>query len=239
MKSINGFIIFLLVLILISSLTFAVGSQGSNQSGKGTESNESDQGQQIQIEQETQNMGEEENLTIREQLRARNVSELKQMIQERQQEMNQELQNLGEDKQKVYQNQNRVMLAVHALLSMENLTGGIGRNISQIAREFNNSVQATIRAEERIQIRNWFVRIFAGGDEGAANDIEQEINRNNERIRELIQLKENCSCDEEVRAMLQEQIQNMEQEQNRLQNLAQNEKKDKGIFGWMFGWLKK
>jgi hypothetical protein len=115
------------------------------------------------------------------------------------------------------------------------LTGDIGRNVSQIAREFNNSVQATIRAEERIQTRNWLVRFFVGGDREAAEDIEQEVNRNRQRIQELKQLREECDCDEEVRNMLQEQIQNMEQEQNRLQQSAQNEKKDKGIFGWLFG----
>jgi hypothetical protein len=206
-------ITFLIVLILISSIVLAQGQKG---------------------QQETQNIGEEENLTIREQLRARNVTELRQMIQERQQIMNQEIQNLGEGQQNIYQNQNRVRLAVHALLAMENLTGGIGRNVSQIAREFNNSVQATIRAEERIQTRNWLVRFFIGGDEEAAGNIEQETNRNRERIQELRRLREECDCDEEIRAMLQEQIQNMEQEQNRLQQLAQNEKANKGLFGWLW-----
>jgi hypothetical protein len=206
-------ITFLIVLILISSIVLAQGQKG---------------------QQETQNIGEEENLTIREQLRARNVTELRQMIQERQQIMNQEIQNLGEGQQNIYQNQNRVRLAVHALLAMENLTGGIGRNVSQIAREFNNSVQATIRAEERIQTRNWLVRFFVGGDEEAAGNMEQEVNRNRERIQELRRLREECDCDEEIRAMLQEQIQNMEQEQNRLQQLAQNEKANKGLFGWLW-----
>jgi hypothetical protein len=208
-------ITFLIVSILISSIVLAQGQQG---------------------QQETQNIGEEKNLTIRqtEQLRARNITELKQMIQERQQIMNQEMQNLGEGQQNVYQNQNRVRLAVHALLAMENLTGGIGRNVSQIAREFNNSVQATIRAEERIQTRNWLVRFFVGGDEEAAGNMEQEVNRNRERIQELRRLREECDCDEEIRAMLQEQIQNMEQEQNRLQQLAQNEKANKGLFGWLW-----
>ncbi|MCK9307901.1 MAG: hypothetical protein M0P17_10290, partial [Methanoculleus sp.] len=33
---------------------------------------------------------------------------------------------------------NRVRLAVHALLAAENRTGGIGQNVSAIAREVNN-----------------------------------------------------------------------------------------------------
>jgi phosphatidate phosphatase PAH1 len=235
-------IIALLVLTLIMHVVFAQGQQGGQQSGTGQQQtgqeteNETGQGQQVQTGQETQNQGEEENLMIqqREQLMARNATELRQMIQERKQEMNQEMQSLGEQQQKVYQNQNRLREAVHVLLAMENLTGGIGRNVSQIAREFNNSVQATIRAEERIQTRNMLIRFFFGGDEVAAGETEQEVNRNRLRIQELKRLMQECECDEEIRAMMQEQIQNMEQEQNRLQELAQNEKKSKGLFGWLW-----
>ncbi len=221
----------MLVLILIIPLVLGQGQQ----SGQGT-GNETGQGQQVQTEQQTENQGENETLMIqqKEQLRARNATELRQMVQEMQQEMNQEMQGLKEELKEMYQNQNRVRLAVHALLAMENLTGGIGRNISQIAREFNNSIQATIRAEERIQTRNMLMRFFFGGDEQAAEEMEQEVNRNRERIQELRRLMQDCECDEEVKAMLQEQIQNMEMEQNRIQELAQNEKKSKGIFGWLW-----
>ncbi len=210
-----------------------LGFQGE---GQGTKQNQTGQGQQVQTEQETQNQGEEGNLTIqqREQLRVGNATEVRQMIQERQQEMNQEMQTLGKEIQNVYQNQNRVRLAVHVLLTMENLTSGIGRNVSQIAREFNNSVQATIRTEERIQTRNMLLRFFLGGDEEAAQEMEQEVNQNRVRIQQLKQLVEECDCDDEIKAMLQEQIKNMEQEQNRLQELAQNEKKSKGLFGWLW-----
>ena len=100
--------------------------------------------------------------------------------------------------------------------------------------EFNNSVQATIRAEERIQTRNFILSFFFGGDEQAAGEIEQEVNMNQERIQELTQLMNQCECDNEVKAMLQEQIQNMEQEQNRLQELAQEQKKSKGLLGWLW-----
>lgn len=168
------------------------------------------------------------------QLRVETASELREMVQERNQEMINEINASRGVLKNVYQNQNRVRLAVHTLLAAENLTGGIGRNISQIAREFNNSVQATIRAEERIETRNMLLRFFLGGDEGAAQEMEQEVNQNRVRIQQLKQLMEECDCDDEVKAMLQEQIQNMEQEQNRLQELAQNEKQSKGIFGWLW-----
>ena len=45
---------------------------------------------------------------------------------------------------------------------------------------------------------------------------------------------EQCECSEEVKSMVQEQIQNLEEEQNRLKQLAEEEKQNKGIFGWLF-----
>jgi len=210
----------LLILVLTSPIVFATGQQGNNsdinQTGQGD-------GQDEQIYNTTQN-----------QTKARNKDELKQMIQEKKDELKEELNQLRAQQKEIHQNQNQVRVAVHALLAMENLTGGIGKNVSAIAREFNNSVQSTIRAEEKIQNRNALVKMFIGGDEDAANEIEQEVTQNQERIQELTQLMEQCDCDEEVKAILQEQIQNMEQEQTRLQQLAQNEKQNKGIFGWIW-----
>lgn len=183
-------------------------------------------------EKGNQNQSQDE-IQQREQVRARTTNELRTMIQEKQQEMNQEVQSFGEKQQKVYQNQNEVRLAVHSLLAMEDLVGGIGPQVSQIAKDFDNSVQATIQAEEIIQNRNMIVRFFSGGDQEAAGEIEREVNQNNLRVQQLKQLREQCDCDEEIKNMFQEQIQNMEQEQNRLQQLAEKEKQAKGIWGWI------
>lgn len=236
----------LLTLLLISSVVLAQGQQGSQDSATGTMNSEQSQqgqgngqGQQIQTEQQTQNQGDEDTIMIqeREQTRLRTREELQQMIQERTQEMAQEMQTLKPVQQKVYQNQNTVRLAVQSLLEMKDSIGGIGPQVSQIAQEFDNSVQATIRSEEKIQTRNRVIRFFVGGDKDTATAIEQEVNRNRERIQQLNQLMEQSECEEGVKAMLQEQINNMEQEQNRLQQLAQNEKQYKWLFGRLFNWL--
>ena len=166
--------------------------------------------------------------------RVRTAAHVRQVVRLRQRVMNQSLENITPRFRNIYKNQNRVRLAVHALLAMENLTGGIGRNISQIAREFNNSVRATIRAEERVQKRNALQRFFAGGDNEAAEEIEQKVNQNRQMVEQLKQLREQCECGSEVKALMQEQIQNMEQEQTRLQSLAQGEKASKGLFGWLW-----
>jgi len=169
-------------------------------------------------------------------VKAETKEQLKLMIQEKKEEFKKELNENGNKlKQKVFKNQNRVREAVHALLAMEGLSGGIGKNISVIAKEFNNSVEKTIKAEEKIQKRNVLARFFAGGDNEAAEELELELNQNKERIKELKQLREQCDCqDEEIKEMMQEQIQEMEQEHTRLKELAAKEKKSKGLLGWMW-----
>lgn len=236
----------ILILLVLSISVFA--QQGANDTGitddKGSDvatptlyaekqpkltGDDSNQTKEQTTEQEqTRNEAEQE------QIRTQQRTEVQNQIQTQKQALDDELKGMSEKEQKVYRNQNTVREAVHALLAMENLTGGIGKNVSAIAREFNNSVQATIRAEERIETRSAFRRFFAGGDHDAAQELEAETQQNQERIQELKKLKDSCDCDEETQNMMQEQIQNMEQEQTRLKSLADKEKKSKGMFGWIW-----
>jgi predicted RNase H-related nuclease YkuK (DUF458 family) len=166
-----------------------------------------------------------------EQVQLEKVREISQEIKQR---LESETQIKTGIEQKVYKNQNEVRVAVHTLLAMEDLVGGIGKNISQIAREFNNSIQSAIRAEEKIEKRSKLTRFFVGGDEQAARDLEQQVTQNQVRIQELKKYAGECNCSEEVKAILQEQIQAMEREQTRLIELANKEKQSKGIFGLLW-----
>ncbi|BBL67468.1 hypothetical protein [Methanoculleus chikugoensis] len=127
---------------------------------------------------------------------------------------------------------NQVRLAVHALLGAENRSGGIGQNISAIAREVNNSVQKTFEAEEQIRARHGFIRSLFGGDTEAARLIEEETQRNRERATELRCLIGNCTCDDATRTMLREQVRTIEQEQDRLRTIASEEMQVRGLFSW-------
>ena len=189
-----------------------------------------------QVQQETQNVGENETIRVqqREEVRVQNASELHEMLEQREREMNQELQTLDEPLQLVYQNQNRVRLTVESLMATADLAGELGPQMVQLAEELNASVNATIRAEERIQTRNTVVRFLFGGDAEAARELEQQGTQNQERFRELQALLGECACDAEVRAILQEQLQNAEQEQFRLQQVAANELQAKGLLGWLW-----
>ncbi len=189
---------------------------------------------QTNIEQQTKTQEQLKNEAEQEQIRTQQRTEVQNQIQTQKQQLAQEINAMPQREQKVYRNQNTVREAVHALLAMENLTGGIGKNISAIAKEFNNSIQSTIRAEQRIETRNALTKFFAGGDHDAAQILENEMIQNQERIQELKRLKDSCDCNEETKNMMQEQITKMEQEQTRLKALADKEKKSKGLLGWMW-----
>lgn len=129
---------------------------------------------------------------------------------------------------------NAVRVAVHSFLALGEMDGGIGRNVSLIAREFNNSVQASIRAEERIQERNQFMTLLFGGDRGASETLLQETRENQQRIRQMEHLIATCNCTNETKTILREQLQALEQEQARLRDLALQEQNQTGLFGWMW-----
>jgi len=203
--------------------------------------------QQTQTQQQLQNQGEDTANQIRQQttvqqeevLKVKNIAELKEAISQKRQELKQELSEKTEKEQKVYQNQNQVREAVHALLSAEGLAGGIGQQVSAIAREFNNSVEKTIQAEKKIQERGWLKRLLSGGDKASAEEIDKEVKMTQGKVQQLLSLKETCQCSDEVKNIIQEQIQNIEKEQTRLQEIAKSENSAKGIWGWFKGLFSK
>lgn len=215
------------LLVLTISLASA---QGQGPNNPGADMNDSQMTTQTQEPEQESEQPEDRMM----QGLAHTPAEVREMIQQRQQEMQQQMEEMQNRARNVYQNQNRVRLAVHSLLAMKNMTGGIGPQVSEIAREFNNSVQETIQAEEQIQSKSGFARFFSGGNEKAAEQLEQRTQQNMERVQQLQQLREECNCSEDVKQLMQEQIQNMEQEQERLQQLAQKEKRSKGVFGWLW-----
>lgn len=219
----------LFILVLMSSLVIAAGNQSrdinvNDVKGQGQESGNDSAltgkaGDGLrEIKQERVNVSEE----------------VRQKVIERQQEIDQELKGMSVNEQKVFSNQNAVMLAVHALLALENRTGGIGPQISAIAKEFNNSVKSTLDAETKVENRSSFARFFAGGDKKAALEIEEKVKQNKVMIQQLKNLKEQYSGSDDVKELMQQQILTMESEQDRLTQLADKEKNSKGMFGWLW-----
>lgn len=163
------------------------------------------------------------------------VEEIKNRIVEKKQMLELRLQNISNrDKQKIFRNQNRVREAVMTLLALRNVTNmtGIGKNISVIARSFNNSLSKTTKAEEAIQNRKGITRFLFGGDEKAATTIQAELNNNRVMLKKLEKLK--MRYDPEFQSLIDEKIGLIKLEQDRLMQLVEKEKGDKGLLGWLF-----
>jgi gas vesicle protein len=166
---------------------------------------------------------------------ARNISELRDSKRQQLEDLNKSLQNETPERRNLVKNQNEVRIAVHTLLSMENRTGGIGQNVSAIAREFNNSVNISENLEEKIRERSGIMRVFIGGDRDAAGQLANITTQNQARIQKIQQLINTATLDPDVRVFLEEQLQAMQSEETRLEQLATREQQDRGLFGSLLG----
>ncbi len=211
----------LICLVLIAPLAGAAGSDGmgsgqDSQGGMDGQDGPGGGGQQVQMK-------------VCEAGQACNGTQLQQMVVERQQ-----LLITGEEQQ--LSQQNALQLAVHAVNISQGLLGENGTRMFQLANQVNASYQLAVNSEQQIQNRNSIVRFFMGGDSEAADEILQQMEQNQIRIQEMNQIIDACDdCDPQTVAVLQEQMQNLLQEQNRLQQLAQDEKDYRGLFGWFTG----
>jgi uncharacterized protein (DUF885 family) len=164
----------------------------------------------------------------------RTISEVREDHNKSHESLNATLRNVSSGERDRIKNENEVRLAVNTLLETEDLSGGIGRNVSAIARDFNNSASSARQLEDRIQTRNSFIRLLFGGDRDAARELANLTARNQARIVELHQLMSSATLDAEVRAMMEDQVRIMQKEQDRLQQLADTAGGDRGLFGWFW-----
>ena len=161
----------------------------------------------------------------------RSIAEVRENRHKNIENLNATLRNISSMERERVKNENEVRIAVTTLLDVEDLSGGIGRNVSAIARDFNNSASSMRKLEDRIQSRNSVVRLLFGGDREAARELAAETARNNARIVELQQLINSASLDTEIRATIEDQVRIIKLEQERLQQLSTREQEDRGLFG--------
>lgn len=165
----------------------------------------------------------------------RSLIELQSKIEQNRQDLDQdEASTTPEDKDMVKRT-NPVRLAVHALLDSKDLLGGIGPQVSEIAKEMNDSLATTTESERRIQSRGFFTRFLFGGDKNAAEIISQIVARNQQLIASLTTLLSQATISADMRTTLNAQITALEDAQIRLQDLALREQHSWGVFSWRFG----
>ena len=204
---------------------------------------------QVNTQQQTSNQGNNSNIGVQQQTQVNqndgNISvtpqntqnqnqtgsnreqQIRLVIQQKTQEVNSTMGNS-------LQNQKMAQVAVQTMEATALMFGTAEENVSGLTAQIMNSLEITFRAEEQINNRNGIVKFIAGGDDASAELIEQQTIRNEERIRELNIILQESDFDPQTKAILQEQIRNIEQEQLRLNTLAEEQKNNKGLLGWLW-----
>jgi len=166
---------------------------------------------------------------------ARSLEQLKRMIQERREMLDDEEASTTPEVRRLFNGAKSMSVAVHALLASRDLLGGgIGEQVSDIARRVDDSAATTTNAEARIQSRGFLTKLLFGGDKTAANIISQEVAQNQERIDVLTALLSQANVPVDIQTELNAQITALKEAQARLESVAQGEKKAWGIFSWRF-----
>jgi len=165
---------------------------------------------------------------------ATSLSDLKLKIELRKQELEHEAASTSPEHRAIVENANQVRLAVHTLLSSRDLLRGIGSQVSEIAKEMNDSVATTTSVEAKLQARGILMRIFFGGDAVAADVIAQQVAQNQQRIDDLTKLLNEVNVSADIQVTLKAQIAAIQEAQKRLQDLAQREQNAWGLFSWRF-----
>ena len=176
-----------------------------------------------------------ENSGDREHMLVSNVTAFEDEIHALEQEYTQAMAGSPGEIRDILAHQSGVQVGVDSFLLVKSQMGSSGPDISALAQQFNASFTSTAQAEEQIRKRDSITRLFMGGDRTATRIIDTEVSGNQVRILQLNQMLDQCiNCTPGVKAVLQQQIQTMEQEQARLSGIAQKEHSDTGLFGWLF-----
>ncbi len=162
-------------------------------------------------------------------------AELRNAIRTRQQMQAEEVQTLPSHARVRYAHENQVRNAVFALLAAENMTG-IGPLVAEVAREYNASINVQWRDEMALEQRSGIMLMLFGGEREAANRIRMQAEENERRIEEIRGIiLTSSSTDPALSTILLEELEQMEEEQQRLNERAEIEEQKRGIFSWFFG----
>lgn len=127
---------------------------------------------------------------------------------------------------------NEVAMFVHNLKAIGEMEGGIGQQVSVVAQAQNDSQSRVENSIKKVSERNKIVKFLFGPNYGSIKEIKAEIAENRNRIKALTEVM-NQITDQGVKLALQNQIQLLEQQNNKLQSLVAKNEKTASVFGWL------
>jgi hypothetical protein len=119
------------------------------------------------------------------------------------------------------------------LLTTQEAAGGIGEQISQVAREQKEAQEEIEKEVESLEARSVWLERLIGPNYKAVKNLKQQVERNKLRIQQLEQLQGQL-IDEADRNRIQEAIQAISELNNVLEDQIRIKEQVGSIFGWLF-----
>lgn len=125
-----------------------------------------------------------------------------------------------------------VSQAVEDFLEAGNKTGGIGKQVSDIARQQQGAQNQIGKALDEMSSKKGISKTLFGPDYGAIKEMKQLMQQNQVRIKQLQQLQDQIQ-DQAEETQLQEMIQAFVEQNTALQSQVLAEEDVKSVFGWL------
>ncbi|MFH1280885.1 MAG: hypothetical protein ABII08_04730 [Candidatus Beckwithbacteria bacterium] len=126
-----------------------------------------------------------------------------------------------------------VAQTVEELLTTQGAKGGIGQQVSEVAREQQQAQQEIEGELDKLGARQGWARKLFGPDYKAIKNLNQQIERNRLRIRQLEQLQTQVANVAD-QTQIQEAAQALVEQNTALEEQIQAEEQTGSLFGWLF-----
>ncbi|MCK5611527.1 hypothetical protein KAR91_57180 [Candidatus Pacearchaeota archaeon] len=128
--------------------------------------------------------------------------------------------------------------AVHELLEVADRSGGIGKQIRELAMEHNEGEEKANRALDKAEERGKVAKFFIGPNYKQLKKVEENLKEHNKRFAELEQLQSKLESKADAQ-LLAEQLKTMEQSRDELRGEMEATQKGFSLFGWLNRYLSK
>lgn len=157
--------------------------------------------------------------------------QLQKSIEQQREDVNKTMVDLKIRQGEIYESYLKMKIAASSLLVARQSLSELPEDFSAAASEINLSIDQTFESEQNIAQRGLLIRFVLGGDQQSAEDIENTVTRNLERLTAIENTIKGIKYSDSIRSLLENQMATLKKEQERLLSLAKSEKKNRGVIG--------
>jgi len=121
---------------------------------------------------------------------------------------------------------------VEELLNNEDVSSGIGQQVRAIAQQQKNAQGEITGQLNKLESRQGLMKKLFGSDQKAINNLRQQMEQNQLRIEQLLNLQ-NQTANQAEETQIQELIQALVVQNTALENQIQAEAQVGSLFGWL------